>query len=131
MFKENDRVWDMRYGWGTVVSITEEDLYPVVVKFEHSIVRKYFKDGRWDKTDRNRILFFQEISVPQEALERPRWRAEKNREYFFVNGCGAIVTGCELFCVKDGLKFEVGNYFQTEEEAKGSKFYKVFHEEEE
>ena len=57
-------------------------------------------------------------------------RAEEGFDYYFVNGFGEIQCFAEEGALTDGKLFNAGNYFKSEQEAKESKFYKVFHEEE-
>ena len=46
-----------------------------------------------------------------------RWRAEKEKEYFFVTGTSEITTDEEYYNEADNARYELGNYFKTEEEA--------------
>lgn len=46
-----------------------------------------------------------------------RWRAEKEKEYFFVTGTNEITTDEEYYNEADNARYELGNYFKTEEEA--------------
>ena len=56
----------------------------------------------------------------------------KNMFYYFVSCYGTIgkvANNENTFKGDDKKRFEVGNFFETEKEAKESKFYKVFHKE--
>ena len=46
-----------------------------------------------------------------------RWRAEKEKEYFFITGTSEITTDEEYYNEADNARYELGNYFKTEEEA--------------
>ena len=46
-----------------------------------------------------------------------RWRAEKEKEYFFVTGTNEITADEEYYNKADNVRYELGNYFKTEEEA--------------
>ena len=46
-----------------------------------------------------------------------RWRAEKEKEYFFVTGTNEITIDEEYYNEADNTRYELGNYFKTEEEA--------------
>ncbi len=46
-----------------------------------------------------------------------RWRAEKEKEYFFVTGTSEITTDEEYYNEADNARYELGNYFKTKEEA--------------
>ena len=62
-----------------------------------------------------------------EWVEPPRWRAEKNGEFYTVSSTGYVESEGEYKNPLCDAWWEAGNYFKTEEEAKASKFYKVFH----
>ena len=58
-----------------------------------------------------------------------RYLANEKSFYYFVSSYGTIGKSThnkKTFVGDDEKRWEVGNYFQTEEEAKESKFYKVF-----
>lgn len=61
---------------------------------------------------------------------KTRLRAEKGEEYFLVTSYGGIYKTKDNYYEMDDLHFNVKNYFKSEQEAKESKIYKVFHEEE-
>ena len=46
-----------------------------------------------------------------------RWRAEKEKEYFFITGTSEITTDEEYYSEADDGRYELGNYFKTKEEA--------------
>ncbi|MGL5962453.1 MAG: hypothetical protein ACRCZ0_10970 [Cetobacterium sp.] len=63
------------------------------------------------------------------SLPKVGWRAEKSMNYFMIDGCGAVVSRSDHHHDDSPPEtYLVGNYFQTEEEAMKSKFYKVFHD---
>ena len=128
-FKVNDEVWDTTYGWGNVVSLNGDIDLPVVVIFENGYnTLRYTKDGRQSNVT-SRTLFFEEITIPDSAYKRPKWRAEKFDAYFFVAGTGLLLEQKEFGNIENNAHYETGNYFKSEQQAKESKFYKVFHEE--
>ena len=47
-----------------------------------------------------------------------RWRANKNEKYFLVSALGTICDSTELNSDTDNKRYEAGNYFKTEKEAK-------------
>lgn len=127
-FEINDKVWDIRYGWGYVSKIGN-DVFSVCVLFKNTKTATYTTDGK-SALDFNRTLFFEEIKIPESAYKRPKWRADTNNIYYYINASGDFAFMSESGNDYDNKKFNIGNYFKTEEEAKESKFYKVFHEEE-
>ena len=46
-----------------------------------------------------------------------RWRAEENRKYYYVNSVDNIYATIEEKYDLDNERYELGNYFKTEEEA--------------
>ena len=130
-FKVGDTVYCVIFGKGKIIDKTYNiyNAYPLKVEFENRIKYSYTQDGKSTATS-NRTLFFEEIKIPESASKRPRWRAEYPDPYYFIAGTGLVTLQKELGFFENEVHFETGNYFKTEEEAKESKFYKVFHEEE-
>ena len=128
-FKVGDTVYCVIFGKGIVKSIDFGD-YPVYVEFfigNSTFKISYTQDGKYDANGL-RTLFFEEIKIPESAYKRPRWRAREGGRYYYVGALGDVASITELESDYDNKMFNVGNYFKTEEEAKESKFYKVFHE---
>lgn len=55
--------------------------------------------------------------MPKET-KPPRWRAEKGEEYWFVDSDGQIVSSTDLGSSISDFRYNTGNYFFTEKEAK-------------
>lgn len=70
------------------------------------------------------------IDVVNEKYGIPKiWRAEKEKEYFFITGTSEITTDEEYYSEADDGRYELGNYFKTKEEAQkviDSKEWKEF-----
>lgn len=126
-FEVENTVYCVMFGKGVVDNIDEEEYYPVTVTFENGREESYTSNGEY-YANSNRTLFFEEIPIPESAYVKPKWRAEKGNKYFLINSIGDIYNTIDNYYEVDDLHFEKGNYFQTEEEGKESKFYKVFHE---
>ncbi|MGL4998475.1 MAG: hypothetical protein ACRC5T_05850 [Cetobacterium sp.] len=128
MFKVGDKVYDVRHGWGVVERVEYCNDFPILVVFE-----KYFDmytvDGKSAIFNINTCLFFEKIEIPISALTRPNFRASYGEKYYSVNHYGGAERSIERGYKTDSRLSEIGNYFLTEEEAKESKFYKVFHNE--
>lgn len=136
MFKVGDKVWSINYGWGRIIHVLEiEDGYPVEVRFLNEEGKKwdisYTSCGKLYHKDIVPSLFFKEVPIKilREYQERPRWRAEDGEMYYFVTSFGEIACEQELFYQDDDRRFDAGNYFKNEKEARESKFYKVFSQE--
>ena len=48
---------------------------------------------------------------------RKRWRAEQNKGYFYIYSNGLVDETMERYINMDNQRYNLGNYFQTEEEA--------------
>ena len=46
-----------------------------------------------------------------------RWRGEKNDNYYFITTGGTINCNAESVVALDDMRYAIGNYFQTKEEA--------------
>lgn len=126
MFKVGDRVYDiMRKKWGVVTGVESK----VHVVFAHNEPTYcYTKDGRLgDDTEVRRLYFIEfDIFVPEEALEKPKWRAKDGGFYYYVDTYGYVVESTELGDKCDDLLHTARNYFRNSHEAKQSKIYKGF-----
>ena len=74
--KKGDRVWDFRYGWGTVKSINAEE-YPIVVFFpEFGYHKSYDFNGKTCKY-LNQTLFWDEIKF--EVPKKPKIKLKEDK----------------------------------------------------
>ena len=48
---------------------------------------------------------------------RKRWRAEDEEKYYYIDSYRRILRNTDLRCSYDDMRYELGNYFQTEAEA--------------
>ena len=69
-----------------------------------------------DKEDFKKILEIVNKINEKYGIQK-RWRAEKEKEYFFVTGTSEITTDEEYYNEADNARYELGNYFKTKEEA--------------
>ncbi|WP_338950846.1 hypothetical protein KSU02_08905 [Fusobacterium nucleatum] len=72
-------------------------------------------------------LFLQEFNEKYGIPKR--WRAEKYKEYCFLNSYGYIISCFDFYEESDNKNYELGNYFKTREEAQkviDSKEYQNF-----
>lgn len=74
IFKLEDKVFDIRYGWGTVINGIDIDdidnLYPIRVDFNKYIIT-YTYDGKITDEDKHPILSFTEYTLQGFSQERP------------------------------------------------------------
>ncbi len=62
-----------------------------------------------------------QIKKKIEELEKQeikvRWRAKEDENYYYFTSCGEIYADCDGYCDTDNRRYELGDYFKTEEEA--------------
>ena len=129
-FQVGDKVYDiLSQKWGVIATIEEGHTFPVAVDFD-TFKERYTLKGEYYNNDCIRVLYFTsfQITPPPEALIRPRWRAELTGVYYYVDSFGSIYASHNFNYKADNRRYSIGNYFRTEEDARDSKFYKVFHE---
>ena len=59
--------------------------------------------------------FLQEFNEKYGILKR--WRAEDEEKYYYIDSYRRILRNTDLRCSYDDMRYELGNYFQTEAEA--------------
>lgn len=52
-----------------------------------------------------------------EVKEKKRWRANRQKEYWFVPSCNSVETRLDYYNSYDDFRYYSHNYFQTKEEA--------------
>lgn len=61
-----------------------------------------------------------------DIVELPKWRAKYGERFYFINYIGKVDFDIDLRGYADNSAYEIGNYFQTKEEAE--KYIEKFHE---
>lgn len=56
-------------------------------------------------------------NAEKKCVEKIRWRAEYRCRYFYIDSCLEVISSADFRYAEDEERWEVGNYFQTEEEA--------------
>jgi hypothetical protein len=124
---EGFELYSAVYGKSTLVDVGSNDTYPIEMMSKRGACNYYTKDGKLiDCEDGECVLFPSKDNRDWSTFELPKWRAELYGEYYFITIIGEIRGGTDVYSNIDKQLWEVGNYFKTEEEAKESKFYKVF-----
>lgn len=72
-----------------------------------------------------------QIEKKIEELEKQeikvRWRAKEDEDYYYFTSCGEIYVDCDGYCDTDNRRYELGDYFKTEEEAeKAVEKFKIY-----
>ena len=55
-FKEQDRVFNIQLGFGTIYEINLEHHFPIMVEYDSGVLAKYLEDGRISDKDANPTL---------------------------------------------------------------------------
>lgn len=75
IFEKGDKVFDIRYGWGTIVKYNATQNYPIEVKFDKNDLEeliRYTKYGKDYKLDDAGLLSFTEYGLDNRfSQERP------------------------------------------------------------
>lgn len=125
-----------------IVSMMNEILLVDVHSFENRILRSFVnikEDGTllnssyssWNEhhtwrlatEDEKQKLFVKmkeqglQWNAEKKRVEKIRWRAEDRCRYFYIDSCIKVGSGADFRYAEDEERWEVGNYFQTEEEA--------------
>lgn len=74
--------------------------------FKHLIVKEIIGDHQFDFA--NNVY----------RIKRKRWRAKKDEAYYFINNKIDVALSIEYYDSYDDKRYEIGNYFLTEEDAK-------------
>lgn len=100
----------------------DSDCVPDYINFNNKLfIQGKTKDGDnriflVNKEDLKRIL--EKVNEINEKYGIPkRWRAEDFKKYHYINSVSDICASTEEKQILDNERYELGNYFQTEEEA--------------
>jgi len=107
IFKEGDKVFDVRYGWGEVIYIIDNGLYRVKVMYEYG-TNTYTSDGFHLKTDLIPILSFTEYTLQGFSQERPEILPERG-QIVWVRSNENSDWYCAQFMSKDDTGYKVTN----------------------
>nr|DAG03369.1 MAG TPA: hypothetical protein [Siphoviridae sp. ct6rT12] len=79
----------------------------------------YKDDGIPNLIENNEVndLVLVTLEINEKYGIRKRWRAEEGESYYTISGVDAIKIDTENLVELDNRRYEMGNYFQKEEEA--------------
>lgn len=98
-----DRVWDFRYGWGTVSKIEEGKRHQLKVDLDYGAYLYFTFTGQYIESDLNRTLFWDEVKF--EAPPRPKRKTKKTIEgWAHIHKDGRV--GIYAHCVPEDLARE-------------------------
>ena len=142
-FKE---VWNNKWAWRVVKNdipyskeLKEIEFKGIKVINTHKnslFFLDSFEDGYEQLKDFELILTDEKLEIEkfigyvnQKYGIPKKWRAEKYKEYCFLNSYGYIISCLDFYEESDNKNYELGNYFKTREEAQkviDSKEYQNF-----
>jgi hypothetical protein len=61
--KVGDRIWNVVQGWGEVIQIDNDPIYPLGIQFENGITEKFTLDGKGNRRDKYPCLYWDEIQI--------------------------------------------------------------------
>ena len=113
----NGKQYEVDEGWrefdGTPSCVDKQILYD-----EGTVMTYRGTCARWMGAN---AIAWRPIVPPKEV----RWRAEMGCVYWFVDDDGETETDYDTRHVSDELRYRIGNYFRTREEAEASNKAKV------
>lgn len=97
------------------------------IQFRHHPDRNY-RDNDWrDSITPDWNFHAREYRIKPEAPKR--WRAKEGEDYYYVSRKGSIVYDQDIQDAKPYTNYCLGNYFQTETEAKASAIHFILNDE--
>lgn len=85
IFKEGDKVFDIRFGWGKVIDYEYDDTYPLEVQFEDTR-EAYTYNGILNATETVSLLSLKEYSLEGFSQERPLPKINKGDLVYVKTG---------------------------------------------
>ena len=92
MFKNakiGDKVWSIKFGWGTIVQITERTGCSIEVDFKDYCRSWYRTDGRTASENVHPTIFWKQFTIPDEAFKKPLPKLEVDTKVlvWYSNSC--------------------------------------------
>ena len=69
--KVDDRVFDIKHGWGFISKVFPKNMRPITVQFS-KYDRSYMFNGKYSETDRNQVLFWDEVIITPPGKPLPK-----------------------------------------------------------
>ena len=69
--KVDDRVFDIKHGWGFISKVSPKNMRPITVQFS-KYDRSYMVNGKYSETDRNQVLFWDEVIITPPPKPAPK-----------------------------------------------------------
>ena len=69
--KVDDKVFDIKHGWGFISKVFLKNMRPITVQFS-KYDRSYMFNGKYSETDRNQVLFWDEVIITPPPKPLPK-----------------------------------------------------------
>lgn len=126
-FRVGDEVIDIMTGKiGFITEINQCPVYELIVTIKHGFTTGYLFDGKYNDTDKNpRLLHYRNDynydvidfnNLPKRQNSK-RWRANRHSGYWIIDNFFEVYEFEENNTDTDDTYNNLGNYFQTKEEA--------------
>ena len=69
--KVDDIVFDIKHGWGFISKVSPKNMRPITVQFS-KYDRSYMVNGKYSETDRNQVLFWDEVIITPPEKPMPK-----------------------------------------------------------
>lgn len=131
-FKE---VWDDKYAWKIVKNNIDFKNTGGEIKLNNLKISSKFEDilykfdesvFEWKILDDNTLVDYSQKSIIEDFVNyinkkyfrTVRWRANKNQYYYYIDSYGDISKEQEAYDWRGNSRYNLGNYFKTEKEAR-------------
>lgn len=131
-FKE---VWDDKYAWKIVKNNIDFKNTGGEIKLNNLKISSKFEDilykfdesvFEWKILDENTLVDYSQKSIIEDFVNyinkkyfrTVRWRANKNQYYYYIDSYGDISKEQEAYDWRGTSRYNLGNYFKTEKEAR-------------
>lgn len=99
------------------VELKQHDNYYEEIKYGTPERNYFFENNRLMSEEEKEKLIEIVNKINEKYGISKRWRAEDFKRYFYINSVGDICPSTEEKQNLDNERYELGNYFKTEEEA--------------
>jgi NAD-dependent dihydropyrimidine dehydrogenase PreA subunit len=63
------------------------------------------------------VELYKKYEKDENDERKKRWRAKEDEEYYYIDTDGCAFRGCDRYTESEYYKYNIGNYFQTKQQA--------------
>ena len=81
----------------------------------------FARDGEWYMADSRMPTFWAHArnrEAPAIIVKPEKWRANPSENYFFISDTGEVLRDSDVWGILENMRYDIGNYYRTEETAK-------------